>query len=41
MKQITISLPDSVEMSEQEIQALILGKIYRPINETKLIKLSD
>lgn len=40
MKQITISIPDSVEMSEQEIQALVLDEVYRPASETELVKLS-
>lgn len=40
MKQITISLPDSVELSEQEIQALLLDEVYRPASETELVKLA-
>lgn len=40
MKQVTISLPDSVELSEQEIQALVLDKIYQPASDADIVKLS-
>ncbi len=44
MRQITITLPDSVELSEQEIQELILEKAaarqpFAPANPTELTML--
>lgn len=40
VKQVTITLPDSVKLSEQEIQALILNEVYRPVNESEVVELA-